>query len=277
MNNTILITGASSGIGKAAARLFAARGWNVVATMRAPEKEKELARSENILLTKLDVQDRAGIKRALDAGLGKFGRVDALINNAGFSLAGVFEANTPEKIREQFDVNLFGVMDVTRAVLPHFRRNKKGLIINVSSRAGLVGLPMLSLYCASKFALEGFTEALAYELASQNIIVKIVEPSGGVTGTNFPERVGREGAKLEAPMDYADYIARTNAVFSRMQAARKISADEVAEVIYGAATDGANRLRYFIGEDVGNFVHARREMSEQDYIKFMRAQFALKE
>src|SRR6266478_25943 len=191
MKKTILITGTSSGLGKTAAKHFASCGWNVVATMRAPEQEKELAGLSDVLVTRLDVEDRESIQLAIEAGIARFGKIDALINNAGFGLFGVFESISREKVQEQFDINVFGVMDVTRAILPHFRKNKDGLIINVSSGAGVFTLPMLSLYCASKFALEGFSESLSYELASQNIIVKIIEP-GGVISTNFGKRSGDE-------------------------------------------------------------------------------------
>ncbi len=274
MKKTVLITGASSGIGLAAARVFAGNGWNVIATMRQPAARSDLARLPGVMATRLDVQDRASVASAVADGVARFGRIDALINNAGFSLFGVFEAISREKIQEQFDVNLFGVMDVTRALLPHFRRNNSGLIINISSRAGLVGLPMISLYCAAKHALEGFSEALAYELASQNIFIKIVEPSGGVTDTNFPQRMAREKAAGAAPADYADFVARTSAIFAGLQAARKTTADDVARVIFDAATDGSSRFRYFVGEDVGDFVQAKREKSDQDYIHFMRARFS---
>ncbi|HYA88225.1 MAG TPA: SDR family NAD(P)-dependent oxidoreductase [Nitrospirota bacterium] len=147
---------------------------------------------DNVLVTRLDVQDQESIYRAIEAGIVRFGRSDALINIAGFGLAGVFEPIPRGKVLEQFDINVFGVMEVTRVILPHFRKQMGGLIINISSRAGIVGLPMLSLYCAAKYALEGFSESLAYELASQNNVVKNVEPSGGVSITNFSERMGRE-------------------------------------------------------------------------------------
>lgn len=272
MKKTVLITGASSGIGNAAARRFARNGWNVVATMRSPDAEKDLVCLDDMLVTRLDVQDHDSICKAIEAGIARFGKIDALINNAGFSLFGIFEMLPREKIREQFDVNVLGVMDVTRAMLPHFRKNKGGLIINISSRAGLVALPMISLYCATKYALEGFSESLAYELASQNIIVKIIEPSGGVTSTNFSERMGKERVQ-DTLSDYNDFVARTSAAFAGMQSARKTSANEVAQVIHDAATDGTNRLRYFTGEDSGGFVKAKREMSEPDYINFMRSRF----
>ena len=132
---------------------------------------------------------------------------------------------------------------------------------------------MMSLYCATKYALEGFSESLAYELASQNIVVKIVEPSGGVTSTNFSERMGKEQAEGASLADYEGFVANTNAIFASMRAGRKTSAEEVAQVIYDAATDGTNRLRYFTGEDVGNFGQSKQEMSDQDYVNFMRARF----
>jgi NAD(P)-dependent dehydrogenase (short-subunit alcohol dehydrogenase family) len=276
MKKTILITGCSSGIGQAAARLFAGHGWNVVATLRQPTAETELARLNNVLVTRLDVQDRDSIKPAIEAGIARFGRIDALINNAGFGQYGLFEAMPREKIQEQFDVNVFGVMDVTRAILPHFRRNQGGLIINISSGAGIFTLPMISLYCASKFALEGFSEALAFELASQHIIVKLVEPHGGVTRTRFSERTARDAAGNASLTDYDDFVARTQAAFANLTAARTTSADEVAKVIYHAATDGTDRLRYLVGDDSRGFIQARQQMSDQDYVNFMRARFQTK-
>jgi NAD(P)-dependent dehydrogenase (short-subunit alcohol dehydrogenase family) len=155
---TVLITGTSSGFGKTCARYFAGQGWNVIATMRQPEAEKDLPLIPDILVAKLDVTDRATISKSIEAGITRFGRIDAVINNAGFGLFGLFEATSTDKVREQFEVNVFGVMNVIRELLPHFRKNKQGLILNVSSGAGVFTLPMLSLYCASKFALEGFSE-----------------------------------------------------------------------------------------------------------------------
>jgi short-subunit dehydrogenase len=218
MRKTVLITGASSGIGKAAAKLFAASGWNVVATMRHPDGGSELAALSDVLVARIDVQDKSTIVPTIQAGLAR-GGIDVLINNAGFGLFGLFETTPPERIQEQFDVNFFGVMDVTRAILPHFRENKRGLIVNISSGAGIFTLPMISLYCASKFALEGFSEALAYELASQNIGVKLVVPHGGVTSTNFSARSAAERADITPIADYNSFIARTNKAFAGMVAA----------------------------------------------------------
>jgi NAD(P)-dependent dehydrogenase (short-subunit alcohol dehydrogenase family) len=271
MKKTVLITGTSSGIGKASAKLFASSGWHVIATMRSPQREAELAALSDVLVTRLDVQDRDSIGQAIAAGISRFGRIDALINNAGYGQYGVFESIPREKIQEQFDVNVFGVMDVTRAILPHFRKNKAGVIVNVSSGAGIFTLPMISLYCASKFALEGFSEALSYELASQNITVKIVEPHGGVDGTRFPERSAGGRGTDATIADYDDFLKRTSAVLTGVAPARKASAEEVARVIFGAATDGTDRLRYLIGDDTRGFIKARRELPDQEYMDFMKS------
>ena len=272
MKKAVLITGASSGFGKTAARLFAKNGWKVAATMRRPELEKDLIGLSDVLVTRLDVQDRASIAEAIEAAIAHFGQIDALINNAGFGLYSLFEATPREKVQEQFDVNVFGVMDVTRAILPHFRKNKGGLIINISSGAGVFTLPMLSLYCASKFALEGFSESLSYELASQNIVVKIVEP-GGVGSTNFGKRSGEETVHNARIADYDAFVARTQAMFDELRTQRLASEEDVAEVIFDAAIDGTDQLRYVATDDIMPLVKARRETSEREYIDFTRSRF----
>ena len=208
----------------------------------------------------------------IDAGTARFGKIDVLVNNAGFGLFGLFEATSREKIQEQFDVNVFGVMDVTRSILPHFRKIRSGLIINISSGAGLFTLSMISLYCASKFALEGFSEALWYELASQDIGVKLVVLHGGVSNTNFSERPANR-VKDAALTDYNDFVERTNQAFARMTAARSMISGDIARVIYEAATDGTDRLRYLAGNDSRGFIRAKREMPDQDYVEFMRSKF----
>ena len=275
MTKTILITGASSGLGKTTARFFAQEGWNVVATMRRPEEEREPVQLPNVLVTRLDVQDRMSIAEAIEAAIARFGQIDALVNNAGFGLFGLFEATPPKKIAEQFNINVFGVMDVTRAILPHFRQNKGGLILNISSGGGVFTLPMLSLYCASKFALEGFSEALSYELASQNIVVKLIEP-GGIANTKFEQRSGAEAVQNATIPDYERFVAHTNAVFEGLREVRQATEEDVAKVIYQAATDGTDCLRYVATEDIKPMVKARRETSEDEYIAFMRTRFGVK-
>jgi NAD(P)-dependent dehydrogenase (short-subunit alcohol dehydrogenase family) len=270
---TVLITGASTGFGQATARLFASRGWNVVATMREPAAGSALAALPNVLVTRLDVQDLASIDAAIAAGIARFGRIDALVNNAGFGLFGVFEGVSRDKVQQQFDVNVFGVMDVTRALLPHLRANGAGTIVNVSSGAGVFGLPMISLYTASKFALEGFSESLSYELRSQGIAVKIVEP-GGVLETGFGNRSASEASQAAAPAGYDAFVSGALKVFDGLRSARLATSDEVAQVIFDAASDGTDRLRYVATKDIEPLVKARRETSEAAYIALMRSTFA---
>jgi NAD(P)-dependent dehydrogenase (short-subunit alcohol dehydrogenase family) len=274
VNKTVLITGTSSGIGLAAAKRFASQGWNVVATQRTPEKDTALGQIPNVLVTRLDVQDSSSMAPAIEAGIQRFGRIDALVNNSGHGQYGLLEAVSNAQILAQFEVNVFGVMELTRAILPHFRENKGGSVINVSSGAGMFTLPMISMYCASKFALEGFSEAISYELASQNIAVKLVIPHGGVTSTRFNARTAAGSASDAALTDYDDFVANTAKAFAAMTSASNMSSDDVAKVIYGAATDGSDRLRYLVGDDARGFVKARREMSEGDYMAFMRSHFA---
>ena len=199
-----------------------------------------------------------------------------LVNNAGYGQYGVFEASPREKVVEQFEVNVFGQMDVTRAVLPVMRRARRGVVVNMSSGAGIFTLPMISIYAASKFALEGWSEALSYELLALGIVVKIVEPHGGVTATEFNARSAADAADAAADAaldDYRAFIDRSAEAFTRMSAARLIDADDVAQVVYEAATDGTDRLRYLVGNDTRGFIRARAALPDQEYVDFMRDHF----
>jgi len=272
MSKTVLITGCSSGFGHAAALYFARQGWNVIATMRTPKDDGALAGFPNILVSRLDVQDQDSITQAIAGGIERFGSIDAVVNNAGFGLFGVFEAASEEKIQEQFDVNVFGLMRVTRSILPHFRSRRSGTVINVTSGAGVFGLPMISLYTASKFAVEGFSESLSYELAALGITVKVVEP-GGVLETGFGARSGAEAQELNPITDYDAFNAAAAKTFAGLRSQRLATSEDVAKVIFEAATDGSNRLRYVATEDIAPMVKARRETSEDIYMAMMRARF----
>ena len=271
MKKTILITGASSGIGKETVKKFAAEGWNVIATMRSPEKENELTSTENILITRLDVKDTASITSSVEAGIKRFGKIDAVVNNAGFGLLGLFEAMNADQIREQFEVNVFGLMNVMRVVLPHFRSNENGLIINISSGAGLHTLPLLSTYNASKYALEGFSEAVSYELSSQNIKVKIVEP--GAIETNFAKRSFEQYAYDPELTGYETFNAAVGKMLETMMSETATAAD-VADVIYEAATDGTDRVRYLAGtENFKKRMADSRQLSDQQYIDYIKTEY----
>lgn len=271
MKKTVLITGTSSGIGKATALHFAKQGWNVIATMRNPEKETELTDEPNIYVTKLEVTDIQSIQTVIHQGIEKFGHIDALVNNAGYGQIGLFEAVSPEKIQAQFDTNVFGLMNVTRAVLPHFRSRKSGIIINVSSTLGIIPMPMASIYTASKFAVEGFSEALAYELETQNIKVKIIEP-GGIE-TAFSNRSKTEFAYNPELTDYNDFIEKRTR--EKYTYDNNYTAAEVANVIYTAATDETHQLRYIAGPDAEKQISIRHYgKSDQEYVEAIRNVFA---
>lgn len=270
MSKTVLITGTSSGIGKAAARHFAANGWNVIATMRTPEKEEELTQLDSVFVTKLDVQKPETISTAIQSGIEKFGTIDVLVNNAGYGEFGIFETISQEQVKTQFDINVFGVMDTIRMLLPHFRENKSGTIINISSGAGRFTLPLISMYAASKFALEGFSESLSFELSSLNIGVKIVEPGGSTT--NFSNVSNQKSSSNLSIPDYDPFLTVVGKMFGTLLDMQLATAEEVAAVIYDAATDGTDTLRYIVGnEDFKRRMDARHTMPDQEYINSIKA------
>jgi len=186
MNKTILITGASTGIGRASALHFQQAGWNVIASMRTPAQESQLTALENVLVTRLDVTDAASIESAVSAGLARFGRIDALLNNAGYGAYGPLEATPMDKVRRQFEVNVMGLLATTQAVLPYMRRQKSGVILNVSSIGGRITFPLGTLYHGTKFAVEGLSESLHFELLPLGVRVKLIEP--GMVRTDFAGR-----------------------------------------------------------------------------------------
>lgn len=245
MRQTIFITGASSGIGKETAKFFQSKGWNVVATMRNPENETELNGLENVFVTKLDVLDLDSINQAISKGIEKFGGIDVLLNNAGYGAYGPLESFPRENILRQFNTNVIGLLDVTRAILPYFRENKKGIIMNVSSMGGKMTFPLGSLYHGTKFAVEGISESLRYEVEEFGGKVKIIEP--GAIATDFAGRSFdfNNDEKLSA---YQNIVGKIMAAFPQM-IKNASSTNVVTEVIYEAATDGTNRLRYMAGKD----------------------------
>ena len=184
MKKTVLITGCSSGFGKLSAKKFQQEGWNVIATMRRPDEEAALTRLDSVLVTALDVTDTNSIKQAVEAGLARFGTIDVLVNNAGYGGHTLFEQASDQAIRAMYDTNVFGVMNVSRAVLPLMRQQKAGCIINVTSMAGMMSAPTIAIYSSTKFAVEGLTEGMAYEYKSLNISVKSVLP-GAYPTTRF--------------------------------------------------------------------------------------------
>lgn len=271
MQKTILITGASSGIGKETAKLFHDKGWNVIATMRNPENETELNQLPNVYLTRLDVLDLQSIQNAVTNGIQKFGKIDVLLNNAGYGAYGPLESFSREKIVRQFNTNVIGLLDVTKAVLPHFRQNKSGIIINVSSIGGKATFPLGSLYHGTKFAVEGISEALNYEVEQFGGQVKIIEP--GAIDTDFAGR-SFDFNNDESLAEYQPIIAKLFAVMPAMLE-HASPASLVAEVIYEAATDGTSQIRYAAGEDAKVLLNNRKALDDATFIGGIKSQFGL--
>ncbi|PZU15743.1 MAG: short-chain dehydrogenase/reductase [Chryseobacterium sp.] len=246
MQKTIFITGASTGLGKETAKFFQSKGWNVIATMRSPEKEPELTKLENVTVLPLDVTNVAQIKTTAQKAMGL--GVDVVFNNAGYGLMGALEAISDEKIQRQLNTNLLGVIRVTQAFIPYFREKKKGLFITTTSIGGLVAFPTSSIYHATKWALEGWSESLYHELALFGIGVKTVAPGGIIT--DFASR----SLDLASHPLYDEITQKTFALFDPTYIS---SATQIAEVVYEAATDDKDQIRYVAGNDA-KATYARR-------------------
>jgi len=267
LNKTIIITGASSGIGKETALLFSKRDWNVIAASRNIDKMKqEFSSITNIHCIQLDVRDTSSIVKAVNEIKEKYQTIDVLVNNAGFAVKGIFEYSTPEQVKNQFETNVFGLMDMTREIIPLMRQQGYGTIINVSSIGGKIGFPLYSLYQSTKFAVEGFSEALSYELQQFNIKVKIIEP--GLIKTNF----------------YGDSMDHTNDVRNEYDDFIKgtAKADEknlkgvsdpivIAQCMYKAALDKSIRLRYHAGKNASLLLFLRKLLPDSIFFWIMKS------
>jgi NAD(P)-dependent dehydrogenase (short-subunit alcohol dehydrogenase family) len=251
----VLITGSSTGFGRLFAETLARKGHTVLATMRDPGGRNVKRASEirtiaerdslPIYVLELDVTDDASVERAVDAAVAKAGRIDVAINNAGYYLTGLEEAVTTEQARRLMDTNFLGSVRVNRAVLPHMRRQRSGVLIHISSGAGRVILPSAGFYCASKFALEALAEAYSYELAAQGIESVIVEPGqyetsifGSTVAAADEARTKTYGAVTEIP-------AKINAALSSTAGNAQEVADTVLRIVETPA--GEKQLRYFVG------------------------------
>jgi len=246
---TVLITGCSSGIGLLAARLFAARGWNVAATARHPAALEGLA-SDRLLVVPLDVVDEASIAAAVSATVDRFGAIDVLVNNAGFGVFGPLEAVTAEQLEAQFRVNVFGTAAMIRHVLPVMRRQHRGTIVNMSSIGGRIATPFVSAYYSTKFAVEGLSEALRFELKAHGIRVKLIEPAHFKTAF-----IQRSLQQWVGHPSYEPQVSNMKAWVADADA-RAPQASPVAEMIFKAATDASDRLRYPVRGGLLLAIHA---------------------
>jgi NAD(P)-dependent dehydrogenase (short-subunit alcohol dehydrogenase family) len=269
MMKTIFITGASSGLGKAAANLFARKGWKVIATMRNPEMDAELSKMENVSLLPLDVTDPQQIKSTVAKAL-TLSDVDVVFNNAGYGLSGPLEGISDAQLTRQINTNLLGVIRTTQAFIPYFRKKKSGLFITTTSIGGLIALPLNSVYHATKWALEGWSESMAFELNPLGIGIKTVAP-GGIQ-TDFAGR-SLDTGRHEA---YEETIHKVLSEFARPERRANYSTPEqIAEVVLEAATDGKNQLRYIAGEDAKVSYKQRLAVGDEAFRKGVKELFSL--
>lgn len=271
MKKTVLITGTSSGIGKATVFEFAKMGWDVIATQRNPENESDFSSLSNVKLYALDVTNLESITRTLSQVHQDYGKIDVVINNAGYGVDGVFEAMSDEVIQKQFDTNVFGLMRVTREAIKLMRPSGGGTIIQISSMGGKITFPLYSIYHATKFAVEGFTESLHYELAQFNIKMKLIEP--GPIVTEFYGR-SRQFIKPEDNNLYDNFIQKFN------DAAEKVMKDAegpevVAKMICKAASDNSNQMRYPVGKPGPMLLKLRKLLSDKLYFLMVRKSYNL--
>jgi len=273
-----LITGSSTGIGRETSLTLARNGFITYATMRNLSKSeniKSIAAKENlpIRITQLDVTDDISIDKAVQAIFSESGRIDVLVNNAGYALNGAFEDLAIDEIKAQYETNVFGSIRTTQAVLPTMRKQKSGIIVNISS--GVVpmgGYPGGSAYTGTKFAVEGLSGSLAYELEPFGIKVIIIEP--GVIGTNFVDNVVFAKKSQDPNSPYSQITQKMFSAFEEML--KNASSPElVAKVVLEAVTNENPNLRYFAGKDVETLSAAKRNMSDEEFHKMMKQNMKL--
>ena len=273
MKKTVLITGASTGIGRATAEYFQKKDWNVAATMRKPQEHSDLASLENIKCYELDVTKVETIQKATEESIRDFKKIDVVVNNAGYGLMGAFELATVDQVRRQFNTNLFGLMYVTKAFLPHFKQQRGGIFINISSIGGLTTFPLCSLYNSTKWAVEGFSEALNYELNTFGIKVRLIEPGG--IHTDFGTR-SIDWTSNQDIEDYNELKTKVQSIFQEMMNSEMMSSSKiVAETIFESAIDTSNRIRYLVGEDAKQMYKTRNEIGDSNNVDAMKQLFSI--
>src|ERR671910_2062165 len=267
-----IVTGSSGGIGLATSLALARNGYLTYATMRNLAKHDSIQSVADkqhlpIRVVQLDVTDEKSIKKAIQSILSEAGRIDLLVNNAGYALTGAFEDIGIDEIEAQYETNVFGVIRVTQAVLPIMRKQGSGRIINISSGAGRIGYPGGSAYVSSKFALEGLSESMAYEIEQFGIKTVLVEP--GFVRTNFGENIviARKTQNTNSP--YSQMMQMMSSIRDKMLK-NASDADLVAEVVVEAATAKEPNLRYLAGKDVQQMGAAKRSMSDEEFHKMVK-------
>jgi short-subunit dehydrogenase len=268
-----IVTGSSTGIGYATSLLLARNRFHTYATMRNIEKSgdiQQIANKERLPLQviQLDVNDIASIRNSIEKVESENERIDVLVNNAGYGLIGALEDLSSEEIKSQFETNFFGVIRLTQQVLPFMRKQKSGTIVNVSSGAGRIGFPGMSAYVSSKFALEGLSESMSYELEPFGIKVIIIEP--GVIRTNFKKNsvMSKKSLDNSSISPYSSIIQKMDASISSI-IEHATPPEEVAKAILHAVTSNNPELRYLVGNDMIMMAETKKSMSDEDFRKMM--------
>jgi len=254
---TIFITGASSGLGKATAQLFHSKGWQVIATMRNPQKETEWSQLKNAVLLPLDVTNKSQIEATIRQAINAH-PIDVVFNNAGYGLVGALESYSDEQITRQIETNLTGVLRVMQAFIPYFKQQRNGLFIATTSVCGFSSNPLSPVYNATKWALEGFSESISYDLAAFNIGVKTIAP-GGIK-SNF-----MGGMEVRIDPDYETLNAQMGKLFSDGTLIEFTDPEAIAAVVYEAATDGKDILRYHAGNDSIRIAQQRAAVGNENF------------
>jgi NAD(P)-dependent dehydrogenase (short-subunit alcohol dehydrogenase family) len=266
-NRVAVVTGSSTGIGFETALLLARSGFHTYATMRDLKKSRnitEIAAVENLPLKvlQLDVNDDNSVKSAVGKIVAEGNRIDVLVNNAGYGLFSPLEDVTLDQIREQFETNFFGAIRVVHEVIPTMRRQRNGTIVNVSSLVGRVGLPLSSAYVSTKFALEGLSESVRYELNEFGINIILIEP--GVIKTNFLENLKTADTTSKSESPYAELVDRTTKEFGKMMNSSS-SPIIVAEAILRAITSKDPEFRYVVGDDAESIMRIRQNSTDKEF------------
>jgi NAD(P)-dependent dehydrogenase (short-subunit alcohol dehydrogenase family) len=267
-----VVTGSSSGIGLETSLMLARNDYITYATMRTPDKKvviKTTAEKENlpIKVVQLDVTDDNSVKSAIKTINSEAGRIDVLVNNAGYALGGALEELSMEEIKAQYETNLLGLIRVTQSVLPIMRRQKSGIIVNLSSAAGIFGVPGASAYTSTKFAVEGLSESIGYELEPFGIKVVLIEP--GFVKTNFANAMVLAKNSQNPTSPYLQMMQRI--VANSTDATKSgSSADLVSKVILDAVTNSNPKLRYLVGKDAEDWVASKNSMNETEFFNLIK-------
>jgi NAD(P)-dependent dehydrogenase (short-subunit alcohol dehydrogenase family) len=276
MAKVAVVTGSSSGIGYETSLLLARNQFTTYATMRNMSKSeglREIAAKEKIPLnvTQLDVNKDSSVDNAIDNIVRENGRIDVLVNNAGYDFFGSLEESSLEEIKQQFETNVFGVIRATKAVIPTMRKQGSGTIVNISSVGGIIGLlPFTTAYHASKFAIEGFTESLRQELAEFNINIILIEP--GFIRSNFMDNIKTAKGFDSNKSPYAKTVQQIFEGFQPM-IAHSTPPSEVARAILNAVNSPNPELRNPVGKDAESIFKARTELSDKELEQWVRESY----